>query len=45
MHHPSSKGKGHKGRGAMKTRRRDAGMDKAAFEELLRRLDIWGRRG
>ncbi len=43
-HAPGSKGKGHKGRKVMKTRREASGMDKATFEAMLSRLGIQGRR-
>lgn len=44
VHHaPGSKGKGHKGRRVMITRRQASGMDKTAFETMLRRLDIVAR--
>lgn len=42
-HAPGSKGKGHKGRRVMVTRRTASGMDKATFEAMLKRLDIQGR--
>jgi hypothetical protein len=40
---PGRKGKGHRGRRVMVTRRRESGMDKAAFEQLLRRTGITRR--
>ena len=43
-HAPGSKGKGHRGRKVMKTRREASGMDKATFEAMLSRLGIQGRR-
>lgn len=44
VHHaPGAKGKGHRGRRVMVTRRVASGMGKAAFEAMLRRLNITGR--
>jgi hypothetical protein len=40
---PGSKGKGRRGRRVMVTRRRAAGLDKPAFEAMVRRLSIAGR--
>jgi hypothetical protein len=45
IRHPSSSGKGHKGRKLMKTRREASGMSKADFEAMLKRLGIEGKRG
>lgn len=42
-HQPSRKGPGGRGRGVMKQRRKDAGMTRDQFAQLLRKLGITGR--
>lgn len=40
---PGAKGKGRRGRRVMVTRRRASGLDKAAFEAMVKRLGVSGR--
>ena len=42
-HAPGVKGKGHKGRRVMVTRRQASGMDKASFEAMVKHLGIQAR--